>query len=213
MDVILLERIPRLGQMGDIVRVKNGFARNFLLPQGKALRATEDNKKHFESQRAQLEARNLERRQEAEDVHEKLDGTQIILIRSASANGQLYGSVTARDVAEALDETGFTVTRAQVQLDQPIKTLGVAEVVVRLHPEVDSHITVNTARSTEEAERQAAGEDVISADFVADRAEGAVAAEFFEEGAFSEEDEIADEETESAETDVESADGDNDKRD
>ena len=120
MDVILLERIPRLGQMGDIVRVKNGFARNFLLPQGKALRATEDNKKHFEAQRAQLEARNLEQRQEAEAVHEKLDGTQIVLIRRASANGQLYGSVTARDIAEALDETGFSVARSQVQLDQPI---------------------------------------------------------------------------------------------
>ena len=192
MDVILLERIPRLGQMGDIVRVKNGFARNFLLPQGKALRATEDNKKHFEAQRAQLEARNLEQRQEAEAVHEKLDGTQIVLIRSASANGQLYGSVTARDIAEALDETGFSVARSQVQLDQPIKALGVAEVIVRLHPEVDSHVTVNTARSEEEAERQAAGEDVISADFEADRAEGAAAAEFFEEGAFSEDDEIVD---------------------
>ncbi len=178
MDVILLERIPRLGQMGDEVRVKDGYARNFLLPQGKALRATSENRERFENERAQLEARNLEQRKEAEAVAEKLNGEAVTLIRQAGSNGQLYGSVTARDIATALTEAGFTVARAQVLLNQPIKAVGVSSVVVRLHAEVDSEITANVARSEDEAERQARGEDVVAAD----RDEDAVSAEeFFED--------------------------------
>ena len=160
MHVILLERIAKLGQMGDEVRVKDGYARNYLLPQGKALRATEANRKLFEDQRAQLEARNLERKQEADAVAEKLQGQSVILIRQASERGQLYGSVSTRDIAEALTEGGFTVNRNQVALNAPIKTLGVATVPIRLHPEVETSIEVNVARSEEEAERQARGEDV-----------------------------------------------------
>ncbi|MEO1200993.1 MAG: 50S ribosomal protein L9 [Pseudomonadota bacterium] len=186
MEIILLERVPKLGQMGDTVRVKDGYARNFLLPQGKALRATEDNRKRFETERAQLEARNLELKTEAEAVHEKLDGTAIVLIRAASANGQLYGSVSSRDIAEALEDLGFTVSKGQVLLHAPIKTLGMTDIEVRLHPEVESGISINVARSEEEAERQAAGEDVVSADRAAEREEDAAIAEFFEEGAFDE---------------------------
>jgi len=182
MEVILLERIQKLGQMGDVVRVRDGYARNFLLPQKKALRATETNRKLFEEQRAQLEARNLEARKEAESVSEKLDGTAVVLIRQASERGQLYGSVSSRDIAEALTEVGFTVAKGQILLNAPIKTLGVTEVGVRLHPEVDSTVSVNVARSEEEAERQARGEDVtIEAE---DLEEAEVEAEtFFEEGA------------------------------
>ncbi len=188
MEVILLERVPKLGQMGETVRVKDGFARNFLLPQGKALRATPENKQRFENERAQLEARNLELRSEAEKVHETLGGTQIVLIRSASTNGQLYGSVSSRDIAEALDGLGFSVAKGQVQLHAPIKTLGITDLSIRLHPEIESDISVNVARSEEEAERQAAGEDVVNADREAEREEDAAIAEFFEEGAFSEDD-------------------------
>lgn len=160
MQVILLERIPRLGQMGDTVRVKDGYARNFLLPQGKALRANEANKKRFESQRAELETRNLERKSEAESVHDKLDSTAYIVIRSAGETGQLYGSVSTRDIADVLDENGFKVARSQVRLDQPIKVIGLHEVAIVLHPEVESKITVNVARSEDEAERQTRGEDL-----------------------------------------------------
>ncbi len=160
MQVILLERIPRLGQMGDVVRVRDGFARNFLLPQGKALRATDANKQKFESQRADLEARNLERKNDAIAVHEKLDGTKYIVIRSAGQTGQLYGSVSTRDVADALETGGFKVSRAQVSLKQPIKTIGLHEVEIVLHPDVTSTVTVNVARSDEEANRQETGEDL-----------------------------------------------------
>jgi large subunit ribosomal protein L9 len=160
MHVILLERIPRLGQMGDVVRVKDGFARNFLLPQGKALRANDANRAKFETQRVELEARNLERRKEAEAVHEKLDGTTYVVIRSAGETGQLYGSVSTRDIAEALETAGFKVNRTQINLNQPIKTIGMHSVSVQLHPEVASKLTVNVARSTDEAERQAKGEDL-----------------------------------------------------
>ncbi|MEM8877337.1 MAG: 50S ribosomal protein L9 [Pseudomonadota bacterium] len=178
MDVILLERIPRLGQMGDTVRVKDGYARNYLLPQGKALRSTPENLERFENDRAQLEARNLERRQEAEAVSDKLDGQAVILIRQAGTNGQLYGSVTARDVAEALTEAGFTVARSQVLLNNPIKAIGLSDVVIRLHAEVESGVTVNVARSDDEAERQAAGEDIVASE----REEDVVSAEeFFED--------------------------------
>ena len=162
MDIILLERVEKLGQMGDLVRVKDGFARNYLLPRGKALRATEDNKKRFESQKAELEARNLERKSEAEAVGTKLDGVSIVIIRQAGESGQLYGSVAARDIADMLGEEGFHVDKHQVILDKPVKTLGLFDQRVQLHPEVVATITVNVARSAEEAERQARGENVLA---------------------------------------------------
>ena len=160
MEIILLERIARLGQMGDVVRVRDGYARNFLLPQGKALRASDANRKKFESQRTELEARNLERRTEAEAVHAKLDGNTYVVIRSAGETGQLYGSVSARDIAETLDAGGFKVARSQVKLMAPIKTIGMHAVAIELHPEVSSRVTLNIARSNDEAERQARGEDL-----------------------------------------------------
>lgn len=166
MEVILLERISRLGQMGDTVKVKDGFARNFLLPQGKALRANEANKKKFESQRADLEARNLERKTEAQAVAEKLDGMSFIAVRSAAETGQLYGSVSTRDIAELLAEEGFKVGRNQIELNQPIKSIGLTNVAIALHPEVEVTITLNVARSTEEAERQARGETLDSAEAI-----------------------------------------------
>lgn len=182
MEVILLERIPKLGQMGDVVRVRNGFARNFLLPQKKALRATEANRKLFDEQRAQLEAHNLERKSEAEAVADKLAGQAVVLIRQASERGQLYGSVSSRDIAEALTEAGFTVARTQIVLNAPIKTLGVTQVPVRLHPEVEVTVSVNAARSAEEAERQARGEDV-TIEVEETLAPEPEADSFFEEGA------------------------------
>ncbi|MFO1153998.1 MAG: 50S ribosomal protein L9 [Rhodospirillales bacterium] len=151
MDVILLERIEHLGQMGDVVHVKPGYARNYLLPRGKAARATEENRKRFEAQRAQLEATNLQRRSEAEVVAGKLDGISVSLIRQAGESGQLYGSVAARDIATAVTEAGFTVARDQIRLKQPIKTLGLHRVQVSLHPEVFVTVVVNVARSSEEA--------------------------------------------------------------
>ena len=160
MQIILLERIPRLGQMGDVVKVRDGFARNFLLPQGKALRANDANRAKFESQRVELEARNLDRRNEAQAVHEKLDGTSYIIIRSAGETGQLYGSVSTRDIAASLEEKGFKVGRTQVALNLPIKTIGLHDVSVQLHPEVTSTVTINVARSNDEAERQTKGEDL-----------------------------------------------------
>lgn len=163
MQVILLERISRLGQMGDLVTVKDGFARNFLLPQGKALRATDANRKHFESQRAQLEAHDLEAKTEAEGVAEKLNGESFIVIRQAGDNGQLYGSVSTRDIATAVTEGGFTIDKRQVLLAHPIKMLGLHEVLITLHGEVSPKVIVNVARSDEEAERQARGEDVTKA--------------------------------------------------
>jgi large subunit ribosomal protein L9 len=162
MQVILLERVAKLGQIGDVVRVKDGFARNFLLPRRKALRATEANRKRFETQRVEIEARNLELKQEAKAVAEKLDGHGIILIRQAGESGQLYGSVSPRDIAEALAQSRFKVSRDQVVLNAPIKALGLHNVPVHLHPEVDVKITVNVARSPEEAERQARGEVIAT---------------------------------------------------
>jgi len=165
MEVILLERIERLGQMGDVVKVKPGHARNYLLPQKKALRATEENRKHFEAQRAQLEAVNLERRQEAEAVAVKMEGVTVVLIRQAGEAGQLYGSVSARDVADAVSEAGFTIDKTQVKLAPPIKTVGVHDVRVDLHPEVPVTVKANVARSAEEAEVQAkTGEAVVRRD-------------------------------------------------
>ncbi|NVJ99351.1 MAG: 50S ribosomal protein L9 [Alphaproteobacteria bacterium] len=165
MEVILLERVEKLGQMGDVVSVKDGFARNFLLPQKKALRATESNKAAFEADRARLEAENLERRKDAEAVAAKMAGLKVIMIRSAGESGQLYGSVSSRDIAEAVAEAGVTINRSQVVLDRAIKTLGLHDVVIRLHPEVSETVVVNIARSSDEAETQfATGAAVTAAD-------------------------------------------------
>ncbi|HUI21683.1 MAG TPA: 50S ribosomal protein L9 [Methylocella sp.] len=158
MEVILLQRVGKLGQMGDTVRVRDGYARNFLLPGGKALRATEANKARFESQRAQLETRNLESRAEAAAIAEKLNGQVFIIIRQAGETGHLYGSVSPRDIAAAVTDGGFNANRNQIILKTPIKSLGLHEVPVHLHPEIEALITVNVARSAAEAERQAKGE-------------------------------------------------------
>jgi len=155
MDVILLERIESLGQMGEVVSVKPGYARNYLLPQKKALRATDGNRKVFEERRAQLEAENLERKSEAETVAKTLDGLSVVLVRAAGESGQLYGSVSARDIADAVTEAGVTVGRGQVKLDKALKALGLEPVRVQLHPEVAVTVTVNIARSQDEAETQA----------------------------------------------------------
>ncbi|WP_127111732.1 50S ribosomal protein L9 [Shimia sediminis] len=160
MQVILLERVAKLGQMGDVVDVKPGYARNFLLPQGKALTASDANVASFEAQKAQLEARNLETKKEAEELGERLAGQQFIVIRSASDAGALYGSVTPRDAAEAATDGGFSVDKKQVALAQPIKDLGLHDVHVILHPEVDITIQLNVARSAEEAELQASGKSI-----------------------------------------------------
>ncbi|HKZ97205.1 MAG TPA: 50S ribosomal protein L9 [Hyphomicrobiaceae bacterium] len=160
MQVILLQRIGRLGQMGDVVSVKDGFARNYLLPQRKALRATKENLAHFESQRTQLEATNLELKKEAEAVAAKLGGKNFTAIRSAGDTGQLYGSVSTRDIAEVITQGGFTIDRRQVVLDRPIKTLGLHETRIALHPEVIVKVVLNVARSEDEAGKQARGEDV-----------------------------------------------------
>lgn len=160
MDVILLERVAKLGQMGDVVSVKDGYARNYLLPQRKAMRANDNNLKAFEAQKAQLEARNLETKKEAEDLAARLGGQQFVVIRSASDSGALYGSVTTRDAADAATDAGFSIDRKQVALTAPIKELGLHVVSVVLHPEVDVTITLNVARSTEEAELQASGKSI-----------------------------------------------------
>ncbi|SHJ10732.1 50S ribosomal protein L9 [Wenxinia saemankumensis] len=163
MDVILLERVAKLGQMGEIVSVKEGYARNFLLPQGKALRANEANKARFEDQKAHLEAQNLETKKEAESLATRLDGETYVIIRQASDGGALYGSVTPRDVAEAAGGKGTTIDKRQIVLTGPIKELGLHKVTVNLHPEVDVQITVNVARSEEEAELQASGKSIQEA--------------------------------------------------
>jgi large subunit ribosomal protein L9 len=160
MEVILLERVGKLGQMGEVVRVKDGFARNFLLPQGKALRATKDNRSKFEGMKVQLEARNLELKSEAEKISGKLNGKSFIVQRQASETGQLYGSVSARDIAELLSGDGYSVTRNQIALHAPIKSIGLQTVPVALHPEVEVTVTINVARNADEAERQARGEDM-----------------------------------------------------
>jgi large subunit ribosomal protein L9 len=163
MEVILLERIAKLGQMGDTVRVKDGYARNFLLPSGKALRATEANKSRFENQRAQLEARNLETKNEAAAVAERLNGQSFVIVRQAGETGVLYGSVSPRDIADSVTAGGFSINRNQVVLKSPIKSLGLHSVPVHLHPEIEARISINVARSPEEAERQAKGEAVTAA--------------------------------------------------
>jgi len=182
MQVILLERVEKLGQMGDEVRVKDGFARNFLLPKKKALRATKANREYFQTQKAQLEAHNLERRKDAEAVAKKLDGQSFILIRQAGDRGQLYGSVSPRDVAAVVEAGGFKIDRNQVQISQAIKAIGLFTLPVVLHPEVRVNITINVARSEDEAERQARGENVLAER--TEQEEAAQAAEdMFEEGA------------------------------
>jgi large subunit ribosomal protein L9 len=160
MEVILLERVAKLGQMGEVVRVKDGFARNFLLPQGKALRATEANKAKFEVMKVDLQAKNLATKAEADKIGSKLDGKSFAVVRQASETGQLYGSVSPRDLAILLTENGFEVERNQVWLNAPIKTIGQHKVPVQLHPELEVMITVNVARSADEAERLARGEDI-----------------------------------------------------
>ena len=162
-ELVLLQRVEKLGQMGDVVKVKPGFARNFLLPQKKALRASKDNLAIFERQRAQLEAQNLKRREEAERVAERVGGLTVVIIRQAGESGSLYGSVSARDISDASTAAGLTIDRSQVILAHPIKTLGLAKVTVALHPEVSIPVTVNVARSPEEAERQGRGERVGAA--------------------------------------------------
>jgi large subunit ribosomal protein L9 len=168
MEVILLERIEKLGTIGDVVKVKNGYARNFLLPRGKALRANESNRKVFEANREKIETTNAERRSGAEADAQKIDGAKVQLIRQASNTGQLYGSVSARDLAEALETAGYKVAKNQIVLDKPIKAIGVQQVKIALHPEVSVTITVNVARSPEEAELQAQGKDVMAEMFEKD---------------------------------------------
>ncbi|MDP9086553.1 MAG: 50S ribosomal protein L9 [Pseudomonadota bacterium] len=182
MKVILLERVERLGAIGDTVTVKDGFARNFLLPRSKALRANNANMKLFEAQRAQIEARNAEQKATAEKAGSKLDGETYIMIRSAGETGQLYGSVSGRDVADIINGEGGKVDRSQVVLDKPIKTLGVHEVKVRLHAEVTVAVKINIARSADEAERQSKGENVIASQFEEERSLAAEQAQDMAEG-------------------------------
>jgi large subunit ribosomal protein L9 len=186
MEVILLERVAKLGQMGEVVRVKDGYARNFLLPKGKALRATDANRERFNTMKVDLEARNLEQKGEASKVGEKLDGKNFIVLRQASETGQLYGSVSTRDLAILIGEAGFTVNRTQIALNAPIKLIGMHKVPISLHPEVEVSVTVNVARNADEAERQARGENVTvrreGGDEPEEAAAPAAAAEaFFEE--------------------------------
>lgn len=163
-EVILMQRVEKLGQMGEVVKVRPGHARNFLLPQGKAIRASKDNLARFEADRARLEAQNLKRREEAERVAERVHGLSVVIIRSAGEAGGLYGSVTARDVAAACTESGLSISRQQVLLEQPIKSVGLTTVRVELHPEVVMPVVVNVARSPEEAEKQARGEEIARED-------------------------------------------------
>jgi large subunit ribosomal protein L9 len=181
MEVILLERVGKLGQMGDVVRVKDGFARNFLLPKGKALRATEENRSRFENMKVDLEARNLEQKGEAEKVGQKLDGQNFSVLRQAAEGGQLYGSVSPRDLADLVSAQGFAITRAQIALNTPIKTIGLHKVPISLHPEIEVTINVAVARNADEAARIARGEDVTIPRDEAEQAveEAAAAAEAF----------------------------------
>jgi large subunit ribosomal protein L9 len=188
MQVILLERVEKLGQMGDVVRVKDGFARNFLLPKKKALRATKANREYFETQKVQLESRNLQLKAEADVIGKKLSGKTFVLLRQAGDRGQLYGSVSPRDIADIITAGGFSVSRTQVPLDKAIKSIGLVSLGVVLHPEVRVNVTINVARTEDEAERQARGEDVLAEKTEAE--EAVVAAEaLFEEGAAPKEEE------------------------
>jgi large subunit ribosomal protein L9 len=182
MEVILLERVAKLGQMGEVVRVKDGFARNFLLPRGKALRATKDNREKFDGMKADLEARNLKAKGEATKVSEQIDGKNVIIIRQASETGQLFGSVSVRDIIAALGTEGVNVSRSQVLLDAPIKVIGQHSIAIAVHPEVEVGVTVTVARSADEANRINRGEDVNSRKEDQDAAAEALAAagEFFD---------------------------------
>ncbi|MAJ92353.1 MAG: 50S ribosomal protein L9 [Rhodospirillaceae bacterium] len=192
MDVILLERIERLGQMGDVVTVKPGFARNYLLPRKKALRATEANRAGFDQQRAQLEAENLKHREEAERVAKGMAGLTVVIVRQASDSDQLYGSVTPRDVAAGITDAGVTADRRQIKLDRPIKTVGMHSVRVDLHPEVSVEVIVNVARTEEEADIQARGERINRDGEIVNIEEGTIEVEtVFEEGAAPEAEELA----------------------
>ena len=192
MEVILLERIEKLGQMGDVVTVKPGFARNYLLPEKKAVTATTENKEHFESQRAQLEAQNLEQKSEAEKVGKKLDGQKIIMVRQAGDTGQLYGSVSARNIASGVTEAGFSVDRHQIKLENPIKMVGLHPVQVALHPEISVSVVVNVARSEDEAAIQnRTGEAIVSGDGETDAVEELVEELDAEEANMPDEDEAA----------------------
>jgi large subunit ribosomal protein L9 len=188
MEVILLQRVAKLGQMGDVVRVKDGYARNFLLPKGKALRATDANRKRFDTMKVELETRNIEQKGEAEKVGSKLDGKSFIVLRQASETGQLYGSVSTRDLAALFSESGVAVNRNQIELNAPIKTVGMHKIPVSLHPEVEVAVTVNVARSADEAERQARGEDITVRREAAEEAPEPAATEvFFDEPQAAEE--------------------------
>jgi large subunit ribosomal protein L9 len=201
MQVILIERVAKLGQIGDVVRVRSGFARNFLLPQGKALRATKENKEKFETMKTELVAKNAEKKSGAEGLAHKLNGQSFVLVRQAGETGQLYGSVTTRDITQALSDGGFTVARQLIVLNTPIKGIGLHTVPVELHPEVEVKITVNVARSEEEAKRQAAGEDltVARSDKEEERAQAKAGAEkFFEKAPEDETSEAASSEDEQA---------------
>lgn len=180
MEIILLERVAKLGQMGDIVRVRDGYARNFLLPKGKALRATQDNKTKFETMKAHLEVRNLELKSEAEKVGAKIDGKAFVVLRQAGETGQLYGSVSTRDLTAILAEGGFAVERSQLALNAPIKTIGLHKIPVMLHPEVAVTIAVNVARNADEAARQARGETVTGRAEDIEEVEAGSAEGFFE---------------------------------
>lgn len=184
MEVILLERVGRLGQMGDVVRVKDGFARNFLLPRGKALRATAENRTRFETMKSELEARSLSLKTEAAQVADKIDGKSFTVLRQASEAGQLFGSVSPRDLVALIGSAGFSVSRNQIALNTPIKTIGQHKVPLSLHPEVETSITVIVARNNDEATRIARGEDVTQLRDMTEREAAVVAAEaFFEPGA------------------------------
>jgi large subunit ribosomal protein L9 len=189
MEVILLERVAKLGQMGEVVKVRDGFARNFLLKRGKALRATADNRTKFEGMKAELEANNLQAKSEASKVAEKIDGREVVIIRQASESGQLFGSVSVRDIVTALATDGIIVSRPQVWLDSPIKVIGQQKVTIAIHPEVETSITVIVARSAEEADRIKRGEDISSRQEDQDAAAEALAAagEFFDPEAQPEE--------------------------
>ncbi len=207
MQVILLERVAKLGQMGEVVDVKPGYARNFLLPQGKALSASKANIANFETQKAQLEAQNLETKKEAEAMADKLNGQQFIVIRQASDAGSLYGSVTTRDAADAATADGFTIERKQVELASPIKELGIHEVFIRLHPEVEATIELNVARSTEEAELQASGKSIQELAAEAEAEAEFEIAELFDDIGSAALDDLAEDAPASAEA-VEAAEGD-----
>ena len=209
MEVILLERVAKLGQTGDIVRVRDGFARNYLLRQGKALRATKENRSRFENMKVELEARNLEQKKEAEKIAQRLDGQSFTVLRQAAEGGQLYGSVSPRDLAARVTDAGFAVSRAQVALQAPIKTIGLHRVPISLHPEVEATINVTVARNADEAQRLARGEDVTVA---REEGEEATAAAAAAAEAFFEPEAVATRRTREAATETSQADAEEEKK-